>query len=184
MSESLPLKFGFQVQVANALWRLVWILLFRISPPFAVGWRRLLLRAFGAKIGTGVRIHATTRIRRPWNLVLGDGVRVEPQVILNANGGINIGSGTLISQYAHLCAANHDYRDPDMRYLASPIVVGQGCWIATDAFVGPDCHIGNGSMLAARSTAFGQLPGGMLLIGEPATPVRPRPAANHTSGNS
>jgi putative colanic acid biosynthesis acetyltransferase WcaF len=117
-------------------------------------------------------------------LILGDEVRIEPQVILNANGGINIGSGTLISQYAHLCAANHDYRDPDMRYLASPIVVGQDCWIATDAFVGPDCHIGNGSMLAARSTAFGKLPGGMLLIGEPATPVRPRPAANHTSGNS
>ena len=82
------------------------------------------------------------------------------------------------------CAANHDYRDPDMRYLASPIVVGQDCWIATDAFVGPDCRIGNGSMLAARSTAFGKLPGGMLLIGEPATPVRPRPAASHTSGSS
>ena len=149
-----------------------------------MGWRRLLLRSFGAKVGSGVRVHATTRIRRPWNLILGDEVRIEPQVILNANGGITIGSGTLISQYALLCAANLDYRDPDMRYLASAIVVGQDCWIATDAFVGPDCRIGNGSMLAARSTAFGKLPGGMLLIGEPATPVRPRPAASHASGSS
>ena len=184
MSRSLPLKFGFQVQVANALWRVVWILLFRFSPPFAVAWRCWLLKVFGAKIGSRVQVHATTLVRRPWNLILGDEVRIEPQVILNANGGIKVGSGTLISQYAHLCSANHDYRDPDMQYLASPIVVGQDCWIATDAFVGPDCHIGDGSMLAARSTAFGKLPGGMLLIGEPATPVRPRPAANQTLGSS
>ena len=182
MSSSLPLKFGFFVQLANALWRLVWLVFFRPSPPFAGAWRRMLLRLFGAKIGSGVRVHATTRIRRPWNLILEDNVRVEAQVILNANGGIKIGPGTLISQYAHLCAANHDYRDPSMRYLASPIVVGEGCWIATDAFVGPDCKIGAGSMLAARSTAFGDLPGGMLLIGEPATPVRPRPSAAQSSG--
>ena len=156
MSESLPLKFGFQVQVANALWRLVWILLFRISPPFAVGWRRLLLRAFGAKSEPG-----SNPCHNPDSAMefgSGDGVRVEPQVILNANGGINIGSGTLISQYAHLCAANHDYRDPDMRYLASPIVVGQIAGSQLMRLLVPTDW--NGSMLAARSTAFGKLPGG------------------------
>ena len=62
-----------------------------------------------------------------------------------------------------------------MGFLAWPIVIGRDCWIATDAFVGPNTRIGDGSMLAARSTAFGDLPGGMLLIGEPATPRRPRP---------
>ena len=59
--------------------------------------------------------------------------------------------------------------------IACPIVIGRGCWLATDAFVGPNTRLGDGSMLAARSTAFGDMPGGMLLVGEPARPRRPRP---------
>lgn len=108
-------------------------------------------------------------------MTLEDGVKVEARVILNAAGGLWIGRDTLVSQDAHLCSTNHDYRDRSMRFLACPIVIGRECWLATDAFVGPNTRLGDGSMLAARSTAFGDLPGGMLLVGEPARPRRPRP---------
>lgn len=39
---------------------------------FAYGWRRFLLRLFGADIGVGVLIRPTARITYPWKLTVGD----------------------------------------------------------------------------------------------------------------
>ncbi len=172
-----PLADGLGTNLARMAWRFVQASLFRTSPASWHRWRRWLLRRFGARIGRRVRIHPSVRVQRPWQLRLDEGVCVEARAILNAAGGLQIGANTLVSQDAHLCTTNHDYRDRDMGFLACPIVIGRDCWIATDAFVGPNTRIGDGSMLAARSTAFGDLPGGMLLIGEPATARRPRPGS-------
>ena len=172
-----PLPDGFGPSAGRVLWRFTQATIFGCSPVSWYGWRRWILRRFGATIGRDVRVHPSVRVQRPWMLVLDDEVCVEARAILNAAGGLHVGARTLVSQDAHLCTTNHDYRDRSMGFLACPAVVGRDCWIATDAFVGPNTRIGDGSMLAARSTAFGDLPGGMLLIGEPAKPRRPRPTS-------
>ena len=93
--------------------------------------------------------------------------------IVNCMGKIAIGRGTRISRYAHLCAGTHDYTSRDMRLLRGPITIGRHVWIAADAFVGPGVTIGDGVLLAARSSAFRDLPPGQICIGEPALPHRP-----------
>ena len=80
--------------------------------------------------------------------------------------------GSRISQYAHLCAGTHDYRRRDMKIVSRAITIGKGVWIAADAFVGPDVTIGDRSLLAARSSAFSDLPAGHVCMGEPARPSR------------
>jgi putative colanic acid biosynthesis acetyltransferase WcaF len=164
---------------AEWLRRLLWPVgaaLFRIAPTPLHGIRRWLLRRFGAEIGTGVRLDRTVRITHPWNLQIGAGTSVEHEAILDAIGPIRIGAAVLVSQYANLCAGDHDYRDPGMPVLAAPIEIGDRVWIAADAFVGPNTRIGDGSLVAARSSAFGELPPEMLCVGEPARPRRSRPA--------
>jgi acetyltransferase-like isoleucine patch superfamily enzyme len=42
------------------------------SPQFAHGWRRFLLKAFGAKIGRRVIVRPSARITYPWKVEIGD----------------------------------------------------------------------------------------------------------------
>src|SRR5690606_40555832 len=89
-----------------------------------LGWRRAVLRAFGARIGRDVRIHPTVRIAVPWNLSIDDEAAVGDRAILYSLGRITIGKRATISQYAHLCAGSHDYRRRDLQLLKLPIIVG------------------------------------------------------------
>ncbi len=163
-------------RVRVLLWSIVRLALFRFSPPVCGWWRRWLLRCFGAKVGRRVRIAPSVRVDFPWRLEIADDVVIMHGVILNCIGSIRIGAGALVSQYAHLCAGSHDYERADMPIVPRPIEVGRGVWIAADAFVGPGVTIGDGALLAARSSAFKHLPAGMVCIGEPARPVKPRTA--------
>ena len=139
------------------------------------GWRLFLLRRFGADVHGSARIAPSVRIDFPWNLVVARGVDIAHGAIVNCMGAVRIGEGTRVSQYAHLCAGTHDYRSPRMPIVRSPITIGSDVWIAADAFVGPGVTIGNGALLAARSSAFGNLPAGQVCIGEPARPRGARP---------
>ena len=46
--------------------------LFRFSPRPCFGWRRFLLRCFGAKIGRSVHVYPSATIYFPWHLEAGD----------------------------------------------------------------------------------------------------------------
>ncbi len=134
----------------------------------------MLLRIFGATIGTDVRIESSVVIDFPWNLRIGDSTIITRGVILNCMGLIKIGSRVRISQYAHLCAGTHRYERHDMLIERSPISISDEVWIAADSFVGPGVTIGQGSVLAARASAFGNLKPGFVYLGEPARPYKPR----------
>ena len=160
-------------RIAGALWALVWVTLFRCSPEPLHGWRTMLLRSSAPKSRRrpGSR---PPRILFPWNLRLGTNVFIAHQVIINCMGEVRIGDRTRISQYAHIVAGTHAYQRPDMRIVRSPITIGSDVWIAADAFVGPGVTIGDRCLLAARASAFHDLPEGQICVGEPAHPIKPR----------
>ncbi len=165
---------SFRERFLCAVWFLAWALLYRPSPVSWSGWRRFLLRRFGASVGRGCFLHPSVRIDFPWNLKISDNVLIEHKVILNCMGEIVLKEGCRLSQYAHLCAGTHVYQDRQMPIVRAPITIGQGVWIAADAFVGPGVSIGDGALLAARSSAFGSLPEGQICVGEPARSYKKR----------
>jgi len=159
-------------------WRLVWEFvrfpLFSMSPRPCWAWRRILLRAFGARIGRNVHIYPTAKIAVPWNVEIGDYAAVGDGAILYSLGLISIGNCATISQFAHLCAGTHDYRDPTMPLLKLPIRIGTGAWVCADAFVGPGVTIGRHAIVGARAVAMTDVPDGVISVGNPARVLRPR----------
>ena len=158
-------------QVGRVLWACAWPL-FRLSPRVMWGWRRMLLRAFGAKVGENAHIYPSVRVTIPWNLEIGDQAAVGDHAILYALGPIRIGARATISQYAHLCAGTHDWRDPSMPLVKSPLEIGEDAWVCADAFVGPGVKVGEGAILGARGVAVKDLAPRTINGGNPAVLIR------------
>jgi putative colanic acid biosynthesis acetyltransferase WcaF len=164
------------------LWWLVQDTLFRLSPQVMYGWRRFLLRSFGASIGHGVVIRPSARITYPWKLEIGDYSWIGDDVDLYTLGQIKIGKHAVISQRSYICTGAHDPASESFEIFAKPIEVEDEAWIATDVFVSPGVIIGRGCVVGTRSTVLSDLPGGFICYGTPAKPVRPRsPSVNNGS---
>ena len=167
-------KWSRREQLGRILWALAWPA-FRIVPrPFCWGWRRVMLRLFGATVGKGVHIHPTAHIAMPWNLRLGDYSTVGDHAILYALGPIAIGPRATVSQYAHLCAGSHDWRDPAMPLTKPPIAIGADAWICADAFVGPGVNVGAAAIVGARAVVTNDCAAGAIVVGNPARQIRYR----------
>jgi putative colanic acid biosynthesis acetyltransferase WcaF len=156
------------------LWWAVQATVFRCSPQFAYRWRAVLLRAFGARIGRGVKIRPTVTVTYPWKLVVGDHAWVGDDAVLYSLGEITIGRNAVVSQKAYLCAADHDYQDPSFAIRARPVSIGDEAWVAADVFVGPGVTIGDAAVIGARSSVLNDLPPAMVCVGSPARPIKPR----------
>jgi putative colanic acid biosynthesis acetyltransferase WcaF len=144
-------SFSVANRSARALWQLMWILMFRFSPRPLHAWRRLILLAFGAKVGQGCRVYPRVRVWAPWQLELGERVLIGDGVDLYNMAPISIGDECIISQGAHLCGGSHDIDSPNFQLIARPITLGCNVWICAEAFVGLGVCIADGCVIGARS---------------------------------
>lgn len=167
-------KWSRRALAGRVLWALLGRPLFALSPRPLWGFRRALLRLFGARVGSQVHIYPSVRITIPWNLTLDDSAAVGGRAMLYALGPIKIGAQATISQNAHLCAGSHEYRDPTLPLTKPPITIGAGAWICADAFVGPGVTVGARAILAARGVAVRDLAPGTVHGGNPARLIKMR----------
>ena len=163
-------KNAFIVQ----LWWLVQGLFFKTSPQFLYGWRRFLLRSFGAQIGKNVIIRPSAQITYPWKVKIGDYSWIGDDVVLYSLGEIEVGANTVISQRSYICTGSHDYNKRDFPIYAKKITIEEGCWLATDVFVAPGLKIEKGTVVGARSSVFNNLKPFSVYAGSPAKFIRKR----------
>ena len=167
-----PPSFGDKTR--RAIWNLAWTLLFRPSPILLHGWRRALLRLFGAKIGKGARAYPSARIWAPWNLDLGERSCLGPGVDCYSVAPIKLGRDSTVSQRAFLCSATRDISSPDLALLVGTIEIGAGGWVAAEAFVGPGVLVGDRAVVGARAVVMKDVPSGAVAVGNPARVVSSR----------
>lgn len=166
--------FTFTSKAERALWQAAWLLLARWTPPPLFACRAWLLRLFGARIGRGVRVYGSVSVWLPRNLSVGEGAIIGPGAVLYNQGAITIGARAVVSQRAHLCASSHDPRDPDFALILRPIMIGEACWVAADAFVGPGVTMQPGAVLGARGALFSDAEGFGIYHGNPAQRIGQR----------
>ncbi|HKD06936.1 MAG TPA: hypothetical protein VKB79_13620 [Bryobacteraceae bacterium] len=173
-----PPVYVNRLSIANRLgrvaWALVWLFLYRPSPNILHAWRRFLLRLFGARIAAGAHPYPRCKIWAPWNLTMGPHSCLANDVDCYCVAPIRLGAFALVSQYSYLCAATHDYQNPEFLLITKPIVIGDRAWVAAGAFIGPGVEIGEGAVCGARSVVTRDVEPWMVCAGNPAKPVKRR----------
>lgn len=167
-------SFSLANRVFRAVWLVVWFLFAWWTPPFLFGWRRFLLRVFGAKIARTARVYSDVRVWYPPNLEMGENACLGPKVNCYCMAKITLDSYALASQGAHLCAGSHDIEDPHFQLITKAIRIGERAWIAAEAFVGPGVTVGEGAVLGARGVTFKNLESWTVYAGNPARKLRKR----------
>lgn len=172
----MPVGFRGRPAWFVQLWWFVQASFFKHSPQFAYKFRALLLRSFGAKVGSNVVIRPSASFTYPWKVTIGDGAWIGDDVVVYSLGEITIGDNSVVSQRSYLCAGDHDYNRIDFPIRARSITIGRSAWIATDVFVGPGVTIGDNSIVGARSSVFKDIPSGVVGFGSPFKVVKTRPS--------
>jgi len=167
-------RMGLLTRLKRLVWDGIWLMGARWTPSFCFGWRNLLLRFSGAKVGKGVHVYSSVKIWAPWNLEMGNNSSLGPGVICYSVDKIVIGDNATVSQYAHLCAATHDIEDSGFGLVTKPIHIGANAWVAADAFIAPGVKIGEGAVVGARSAVFREVKPWTVVGGNPAKFLKAR----------
>lgn len=138
------------------------------------GLKVVILRLFGARIGSGVVIKPSVNIKYPWRLAIGDHVWIGENVWIDNLAQVTIGSHSCLSQGCLLICGNHDYKSPTFDLMTGEIYLEEGVWIGTRAVVCPGVMAGSHSVLSAGSVASSALQAGIIYRGNPAMPVKTR----------
>lgn len=167
---------GWAPKVTEKLRRLCWVIVnntvFRWSPFFCYGWRRFLLRAFGAQIDGTATIGRRAIINAPWNLVMCAKSMICSDAWVMCYAKVEIGEQSMVGEYAKLLTGSHDINSRSFRGLMSPILIGKNCWIASNAMVVSGgrrrLKIGDGAVVGAGAVVMTSVPSMAVMLGNPA----------------
>ena len=157
------------------LWTIVWGL-FACPLPRSIGsgWKRFLLRLFGAKIDSTAVVYSSAKVYYPPNLIMEHYACLASDVDCYNVDIIRIGANTTVSQGAYLCTASHDITNSLNPLITAPIIIEDQAWIAADAFVGMGVTIGQGAVVGARAAVFKDVESWTVVGGNPAKFIKKR----------
>jgi putative colanic acid biosynthesis acetyltransferase WcaF len=157
-----------------ALWFVVGLPLLRLQLQPVSSLRRLLLRLFGANIGTGVVMKPGVRVKYPWHLSISANSWIGEDVWIDNLTSVSIGANVCVSQGAYICTGNHDWSDPAFGLKVKPITIEDGSWIGARALICPGVHVGRCAVAAAGSVVTRNIPDFEIHAGNPAVFVKSR----------
>lgn len=162
-------------QLLRLLWSMAWGIFARPLPrSMGSGWKRFLLRLFGAKIHPTAVVYSSAKVYYPANLIMERYACLASDVDCYNVAPIKIGANSTISQGAYLCTASHDTTNPLNPLITAPIVIEDQAWIAAGAFVGMGCTIGQGAVVGARAAVFKDVEPWTVVGGNPAKFIKKR----------
>lgn len=181
---ALPEGFRGRNKIVCQIWWMVQDTIFRWSPQFAFGFRRMLLRAFGAKVGRKVLIRPTVRVTFPWKVSIEDFAWIGDYAELYSLGEIHIGKNAVISQKCYLCTGSHDPSLPMFPIYSKPIRIEREVWLCADVFVMPGVTVHQAAVVAARATVTHDVPERAVAVGSPARVVGERLLRKSSEGGN
>lgn len=140
-----------------------------------VRFRRILANHVFGSCGKNFKAFAHVRVSFGYNLEVGDGVVVHRHVLLDDRGGIEIGDGASVSDFANVYSHSHNIVDGRIVYTPRT-VIGKGARITYHATILAGTHVADDSMVGAGSMLTKSTEPHWVYVGVPARKVKEKPA--------
>lgn len=115
------------------------------------------------------------------NIDIGDNVWIGESFYARGEGGIKIGSGTIISRNVQIWTSNHNYDSDDLlcipydkRMILKPVIISENVWIGTSVIFIPGVTVGEGAVIGAGSVVTKDVPPFAVVGGNPAKIIKYR----------
>ena len=140
-----------------------------------IHFRRLLARHVFGSCGSNFKAFTHVRVSFGYNLSVGDDVVIHRHVLLDDRGGIDIGNGSSVSDFANVYSHSHDIVDGRIVY-APKTVLGAGVRITYHATILAGTHVADDSMIGAGSMLTRSTEPHWVYVGVPAKKVKEKDA--------
>jgi acetyltransferase-like isoleucine patch superfamily enzyme len=140
-----------------------------------IRFRRILARHVFGSCGRNFKAFTHVRVSFGYNLHVGDGVVIHRHVLLDDRGGIDIGDGSSVSDFANVYSHSHNIVDGRIVYLPKT-VIGKGARITYHATVLGGTHVADDSMVGAGSMLTRSTEPHWVYVGVPARKIKEKSA--------
>ena len=140
-----------------------------------IRFRRLLAKRIFKRCGKNFKAFHHVKFSFGYNMEVGDDIVVHRHVLLDDRGGIEIGDGSSISDFANVYSHTHDIVDG--RIVHTPkTVIGKGVRITYHATILAGMNVADDSMVGAGAILTRDTQPHWVHVGIPARPVKEKPA--------
>ena len=145
--------------------------------------RKKLYKLFATlgSVGRNVHICKNYTISGQKKLTIGSHVWIGAHFYCRADGGLTIGSGTILSRNVEIWTTNHCYDADDLqtipydrRMIAKPVAIGENVWIGSRVIILPGVTIGEGAVIGAGAVVTKDIPPYAVAGGNPAKVLKYR----------
>lgn len=183
MNKQYENHLGRRHQIVRMLWTFTWTLGARWLPrSVGSGWKRFLLRMFGAQIAPTAVVYSSAKIYYPANLIMDDYACLASDVDCYNVGPIHIGKFSTVSQSAMLCTASHDINSHNHELVTAPIIIGKQAWVAANSYINMGVTVGDGAVVGACAAVFKDIEPWTVVGGNPAKFIKYRRLGNVIGG--
>lgn len=145
-----------------------------------IRFRRVLAKRIFRRCGKDFKAFTFVRFSVGYNMDVGDGVVIHRHVLMDDRGGIDIGDGASISDFANVYSHTHDIVDGRIVHMPQTVIeagvrITYHATILAGTRVGEDSMIGAGSILTRDTTPH------WVYVGVPARPVKEKSEADRAN---
>jgi len=140
-----------------------------------IPFRRILAKHVFASCGKNFKAFTHVRFSYGYNLNVGDNVVIHRHVLLDDRGGIDIGDGSSVSDFANVYSHSHNIVDGRIVYLPRT-VIGRGVRITYHATILGGTHVADDSMIGTSAVLTKSTEPHWVYVGVPARKTKEKPA--------
>ncbi len=145
-----------------------------------VHFRRILARHVFGRGGKNFKAFTHVRFSYGYNMEVGDGVVIHRHVLMDDRGGIEIGDGASVSDFANVYSHSHNIVDGRIVYLPKTRI-GKGARITYHATILAGTTVAEDSMVGAGSMLTKSTEPHWVYVGVPARKAKEKPADERAS---